>query len=60
MIDDDEPSENGAGSSTQEGGVLVPIESSNEESESEDEVWEISRKEFEDEVVDTWHSSPEL
>ena len=47
-----------------EGALLVPIEDEEvvEESseEDEEEVWEIPREEFEDAVVDTRHSSPEL
>ena len=47
-----------------EGICLIPIEevadSEEEESSDEEEIWEISRKEFEDEVVDTRGESPEL
>ena len=48
-----------------EGALLVPIEDEevveeSSEEDEEEEVWEIPREEFEDAVVDTRHSSPEL
>ena len=45
---------------------LVPIMdeevvgSEEEDSDEEEEIWEITQEEFEDEIVDAWGESPEL
>ena len=63
MIDDDSSDEVAETLRIPEGALLVPIEDEEEveeSSEEEEEVWEIPQEEFEDAIVDTWHSSPEL
>ena len=47
-----------------EGALLILINEevadSEEEDSDDDKVWEITREEFEDKVVDAWGESPEL